>query len=122
MEYPSTPLILWIFKFIQMPSLKAFLAKAYAAIIYKKINKWSSKPLETQNHVFQSLISEAVSTNFGVDHDFISIKSYEDFVNRVPVRDYEALRPYVDKVVAGESNVLWKGSLIIESSFRSQYI
>ena len=109
MEYPSTPLILWIFKFIQMPSLKAFLAKAYAAIIYKKINKWSSKPLETQNHVFQSLISEAVSTNFGVDHDFISIKSYEDFVNRVPVRDYEALRPYVDKVVAGESNVLWKG-------------
>ncbi|MBT4916322.1 MAG: hypothetical protein HON66_05800 [Formosa sp.] len=92
-----------------MPSIKAFLAKAYAAIIYKKINKWSSKPLETQNHVFQSLISEAVSTNFGVDHDFISIKSYEDFVNRVPVRDYEALRPYVDKVVAGESNVLWKG-------------
>ena len=44
-----------------------------------------------------------------MDHDFISINSHEDFVKRVPVRDYEALKPYVDKVVAGEANVLWKG-------------
>jgi hypothetical protein len=92
-----------------MPSIKAFFAKLYAARTYKKIQKWSSSPLETQNRVFQSLISEAAATSFGVDHDFISINSHEDFVKRVPVRDYEALKPYVDKVVAGEANVLWKG-------------
>jgi len=92
-----------------MPSLKALLAKVYAARTYKKISKWSTNPIETQNRVFQSLISEAAATNFGVDHDFISIKSHEDFTERVPVRDYEALKPYVDKVVAGESDVLWKG-------------
>ena len=93
-----------------MPSLKAFLAKVYAAIIYRKITKWASKPFETQNSVFKSLISDAASTKFGVDHGFTSINSHEDFVKRVPVRDYEALRPYVDKVVAGESDILWKGN------------
>ena len=93
-----------------MPSLKAFFAKFYAAIIYRKITKWASKPFETQNSVFKSLISDAASTKFGVDHGFTSINSHEDFVKRVPVRDYEALRPYVDKVVAGESDILWKGN------------
>ena len=92
-----------------MPSLQAFLAKVYAARTYKKINNWSSNPIETQNRVFKSLISEAATTKFGVDHDFIEISSHEDFIKRVPVRDYEALKPYVDKVVAGDSNVLWKG-------------
>ena len=92
-----------------MPSLKAFLAKLYAARTYKKINNWSSNPIETQNRVFKSLIFEAATTKFGVDHDFMDISSHEDFIKRVPVRDYEALKPYVDKVVAGDSNVLWKG-------------
>ena len=92
-----------------MPALKAFFAKIYAARVHKKISKWASNPIETQTRVFKSLISEAAATKFGVDHDFISINSHEDFVSRVPIRDYEALRPYVDKVVAGEANVLWKG-------------
>ena len=92
-----------------MPSLKALLAKVYAARAYKKIIKWSSNPIETQNRVFKSLISKAAATKFGADHDFVNINSHEDFIKRVPVRDYEALKPYVDKVVAGESDVLWKG-------------
>ena len=92
-----------------MPSLKAFFAKLYAAKTYNKINKWASNPIETQKKVFQSLISEARSTQFGKDHDFININTHEDFVKRVPVRDYEALKPYVEKVVAGESDILWKG-------------
>ena len=92
-----------------MPSLKAFFAKLYAAKTYNKINKWASNPIETQQKVFHSLISEARSTQFGKDHDFININSHEEFVKRVPIRDYEALKPYIEKVVAGESDVLWKG-------------
>ena len=92
-----------------MPSLKAFFAKLYAAKTYNKINKWASNPIETQQKVFQSLISEARSTQFGKEHDFTSINTHEDFIKRVPVRDYEALKPYVEKVVAGESDILWKG-------------
>ncbi len=95
-----------------MLSIKSALAKPFAKRIYKKIQKWANNPEKTQEKVFQDLISSAASTRFGEDHDFVSINSHEDFVKRVPVRDYEALRPYVDRMVAGEENILWKGKPI----------
>ena len=92
-----------------MFSLKSALAKPFAKTVKKSVLKWANNPIETQEKVFQHLISEAVNTQFGKDHDFISINTHEDFVKRVPVRDYEALKPYVELVVAGEENILWKG-------------
>ena len=92
-----------------MLSLKSALAKPFAKRIYKSIQKWAKNPIETQEKVFKNLVSEAVSTKFGKDHDFTSINSHHDFVKRVPVRDYEDLKPYVEKVVAGEEDILWKG-------------
>ena len=95
-----------------MLSLKAILAKPFAKRVYKSVQKWANNPIETQEKVFKELISTATSTQFGTDHDFISINSYQDFVKRVPVRDYEDLKPYVDRVVAGEEDILWKGKPI----------
>ena len=95
-----------------MLSLKSALAKPFAKHIYKKVQKWANNPIETQKKVFQDLISEATSTQFGQDHDFVSINNHEDFLKRVPVRDYEALKPYVEKMVAGEEDILWKGKPI----------
>ena len=92
-----------------MLSLKSALAKPFAKCVYNSIQKWANNPIETQHKVFKNLIREATSTAFGQDHNFISIDSYKEFVKRVPVRDYEALKPYVDRMVAGESNILWKG-------------
>lgn len=90
-------------------SIKAFLAKQFAKKIYDKTQKWAKNPIETQEKVFKSLIQEAKQTQFGKDHNFSQIKSFSDFAKHVPVRDYEVLKPYVDKVVKGEENVLWKG-------------
>ncbi len=95
-----------------MPSVKAALSKPFAKIIANRIKKWSSKPFETQEKVFHSLISEAKNTVFGKDHSFNDIKTYEDFKLHVPIRDYEELRPYVERVVSGEKNILWKGKPI----------
>ncbi|MFI1744747.1 GH3 auxin-responsive promoter family protein [Thalassobellus sediminis] len=95
-----------------MISLKSALAKPFAKRVYKKIQKWANNPVETQQKVFEDLIANAAGTEFGKDHDFISINNYEDFISRVPVRDYEALKPYVEKVVAGQDNILWKGKPI----------
>ena len=92
-----------------MLSLKAALAKPFAKRIHKKVQKWANNPIETQEKVFQNLISEGSQTAFGKDHDFISINNHEDFIKRVPIRDYEALKPYVERVVAGEKDILWKG-------------
>lgn len=90
-------------------SLKSFAAKLFASIIHKKTQKWASNPVETQQRVFESLIAQAKDTAFGKDHKFNQIKDFRDFAKQVPVRDYEALRNYIDRVVAGESNVLWQG-------------
>ncbi|APY08463.1 hypothetical protein BWZ20_09205 [Winogradskyella sp. J14-2] len=95
-----------------MASIKAALSKPFAKYIAKRINKWASQPVETQEKVFQKLIKEARNTVFGKDHKFNTIQSYEDFKNQVPVRDYEALRPYIERTVAGEKNILWKGKPI----------
>ena len=70
-----------------MISLKSALAKPFAKRVYNNIQKWASKPIETQRKVFENLIAEATSTQFGKDHDFVSINTYEDFVRCVPVRD-----------------------------------
>ena len=90
-------------------SLKPFFAKIFAKIIFQKTQVWATNPIETQRKVFEDLISQAKNTQFGIDHHFDQIKTVEDFANAVPVRDYEALKSYMDKVVNGEENILWKG-------------
>ena len=57
----------------------------------------------------KSLIESAKGTLFGRDHNFDSINTYDDFKENVPVRDYEDLKPYISRVLDGDSNVLWKG-------------
>lgn len=90
-------------------SLKSFLAKKFAKSIYRKTQIWANNPIQTQQNVFKELIRQAKTTQFGTEHYFDSIKTFEDFSKNVPIRDYEALKIYVDKVVQGEENVLWKG-------------
>jgi hypothetical protein len=89
--------------------IRALLSKPLAAWIAADNKKWSSDPVNTQQKEFEKLIKGAEHTAFGKDHDFKSIKTYEDFKKRVPVRDYEQLKPYIQRVVDGESDVLWKG-------------
>ena len=90
-------------------SIKAFAARLFASHIRKKIDHWAGHPHQTQQKVFDELIKNARNTKFGKDHDFQDIKTYADFVEKVPVRDYEELKSYVDLMVAGEANVLWPG-------------
>jgi len=92
-----------------MPSFKAALSKPFAKYVAKRIQKWSTRPVETQQKVFENLISKAKHTAFGKDHNFESITTYAEFQKNVPIRDYEELKPYVERVVAGEEDILWKG-------------
>jgi len=89
--------------------LKAALSKPFAAFVVRGINKWKKNAVAAQDETLQMLIAEAKHTSFGKDHDFAGISSYEDFRKQVPVRDYEELRPYIERVVAGEPDVMWKG-------------
>ena len=93
-------------------SVKSVFAIPFAKQVKKRVYKWANQPHRTQEKVFKKLISKAKNTAFGIDHNFDQIKTYRDFKDRVPVNDYEGLRPYVDRIVAGEENVLWKGKPI----------
>jgi len=93
-------------------SIKSTVAKLFALLIYKKEQNWIQHPIETQHKVFQDLLNQAKETQFGNDHNFAIIKTFKDFARQVPIRDYEELRPYIDSVVKGEENILWKGKPI----------
>ncbi|RPD96431.1 hypothetical protein EGM88_08665 [Aureibaculum marinum] len=90
-------------------SIKSILAKPIAKRIQKQTYKWANKPEETQEKVFKKLIAQAINTKFGKDHNFETINSYNDFKTRVPVRDYEAFKPYIEQILQGKSDVLWQG-------------
>jgi len=92
--------------------IKSILARVYATIISRKVYAWANKPVETQKKVFQNLIREAKLTSFGKDHHFDEIETYEQFKKNVPVRDYEGLKDYIEKVKEGKSDILWKGKPI----------
>ncbi len=90
-------------------SIKSLAAKIFSGIIYRKTQNWANNPVQTQQKVFHSLIAAARNTEFGKDHHFDKIQNGLDFKKYVPVRDYEDLKPYIEKVVKGEENVLWPG-------------
>ncbi len=90
-------------------SLKSVIGKLYAYVLVKKMRKTVEKPVYWQDETLKRLVIDANKTSFGIDHKFESISTYEEFKQAVPVRDYEDLKPYIERVVGGEANVLWKG-------------
>jgi hypothetical protein len=89
--------------------LKSALSKPFAAWVNRQVSRWKNNPISAQDKVFFALLNKAKSTAFGQDHGFETIQTYQDFKNSVPIRDYEQLRPYIERVVAGKANVLWPG-------------
>jgi len=89
--------------------IRSVLAKPFAAYIAGQTKEWSGKPGLYQSRVFEELLQGGRATLFGKDHGFADIRSYDDFKKQVPIRDYEELKPYVEKVLHGESDILWKG-------------
>ncbi len=89
--------------------IRSLFAKPFASYIAKETQEWSMKAEVYQQKILESLLQTGRNTLFGKDHGFEAIKSHTDFKKQVPVRDYEILKPYVEKVLHGEQNVLWAG-------------
>jgi hypothetical protein len=96
----------------KLMGFRSVLAKPFAAYIHKQTLEWSGRPGFYQKKVLDALISGGRGTIFGREHGFQGINGYEHFRKQVPIRDYEALKPYVERVLQGESDVLWKGKPI----------
>ncbi len=89
--------------------IRSLLSKPLAAYIAAQNRLWMYQPEKYQERVMQHLIQQGKRTQFGQDHHFQDIHTYEDFKKHIPIQDYEGLKPYVEKIIAGEKDVLWKG-------------
>lgn len=87
---------------------RSILAKPFASFVVQNRQKWEKQAVETQLTLMKSLVADASNTLFGKDHRFSDISDYQSFKEAIPVQDYENLKPYIEKVVAGESDILWK--------------
>ena len=91
-----------------MPFL-SLLSKPLAAYTARQTSFWSRNAVLMQQRIFEQLLHSGKNTAFGRDHWITSVKSYEAYREQIPIRDYEAFRPYIDRVIAGEESVLWPG-------------
>ncbi|HWJ92788.1 MAG TPA: GH3 auxin-responsive promoter family protein [Flavisolibacter sp.] len=91
---------------------KSFFAKPFASYVYAKIRKGMGTALQDQDAIFKELLKVGKTTEFGKEHRLDKVNTYDEFKAAVPVRDYEAFRPYIQKVKEGKHNILWKGKPI----------
>lgn len=89
--------------------IKSFLARPYANIIHSKIRKGALTALADQEAILQELLKACSKTLFGKDHFINGASDYKTYKAAIPIRDYEALKPYIEQVKSGIENVLWKG-------------
>lgn len=76
-----------------------------------QINHFINYPIETQNKILFSQLSQAKDTEYGIKYGFRDISTYREFVNQVPLVTYEEFEPYIEKARKGEKNVIWTGQI-----------
>lgn len=89
--------------------LKSTLSQPLARYLARRYQRWQHSPAATQHALLARLTAQAAGTAFGRAHDLGGVRTPTDLARRVPVRDYEALKPYFDRTQAGEADVLWPG-------------
>jgi len=97
------------FLLLQVMGVRSFLSKPFAALIASETRNWVANAPAYQQKILVENLKRASSTSFGKDHHFSDLKTYDDFKKAVPVRDYEDLKPYINKVTEGKPDILWPG-------------
>ena len=72
-----------------------------------RIDAWKQNPQDAQREVLQDLVTSAQYTEFGRKYNFSNLFTVRDFKNAVPIHEYEDLKPYVERMMHGEQNILW---------------
>ena len=86
----------------------------FAWMMKKRIHQielFRKYPVEVQNELLERLITKSLSTEFGIKHGFGSLGSYEDFKKAIPLHEYDDLKPYIDRTISGEQNLLWPSEI-----------
>ena len=89
--------------------IKSILAKPFAGYIYKTIQKNKASAIVDQENIMKQLLKEGKKTEYGKSIGLAEVNSYDEYKQAVPLLDYEQMRPWIDKIIEGKHNVLWKG-------------
>lgn len=90
-------------------SLKASLSKPYAQWVTKRAMRHAMDAVSAQEKVLRMLMRSAAGTSFGKEHRFSEVSDHTSLSAAVPLRDYEGFHPHIERIVAGERDVLWPG-------------
>jgi len=82
-----------------------------ARLRHWRIEAWRSHPIDSQREVIQNLVTSAQYTEFGRKHGFNHIYNIRDFKKAVPINEYDDLKPYIERIMQGEQNVLWNSPI-----------
>src|ERR1700704_3524389 len=72
-----------------------------------RIEEWMHNPVAVQREVLQHLVTSAQYTEFGRKYNFSKIFSIREYKNAVPIHEYDDLKPYIERIMNGEQNILW---------------
>ncbi len=72
-----------------------------------RIEGWKKNPLDAQREVLQDLVTSAQYTEFGRKYNFADLFNIRSFKQAVPVHEYNDLKPYIERIMRGEQNILW---------------
>ena len=87
----------------------SLIAKIVAHFRVNKIKKTYTKSSKIQEDILRRLLKKAIKTKFGKDHGFKKISNYDNFKEKVPIRDYESFKHYINDIQKGQENILWPG-------------
>jgi hypothetical protein len=83
--------------------------KWYLLERYGMIERFMKYPVNAQNEVWDNLVSTAENTVWGIEHNFSQLNDRKEFSQKVPLQNYETLKPYIKRMMHGEKDVLWPG-------------
>jgi hypothetical protein len=89
--------------------IKSFLARPFAQYVHKGIQRSMRTALSDQQAILSQLLRQGAKTEYGRSLNISQVPDYDAYKSVVPILDYEGFRPWIERIKAGESNVLWKG-------------
>lgn len=94
-----------------MPKLLNNAVKAYLKLVHGMLERSTAAPIEAQEKVFNKLIFNFKNTKYGKLHGIRHVKNYESYRKAYPVVTYEQLKPFIERMMKGESDVLIGGNV-----------
>lgn len=92
--------------------IKSYLARPFAGIIHRNIQRSMLTAVEDQSKILVSNVKKGKDAVFGKKHNLSEVTDYQSYKQAVPIRDYEGFRSYIDQIKEGQHNILWPGKPI----------